>query len=344
MPTKKTILIISLGLLLLITVLARNIILPFVLAAIFAYIFNPVINYIVRKTKINRFLTVVIFFVILIGLLVYLSSWVTWQIINESSEITKEISNVASFSADHLKDLPEWTIAGQSFGVQSIVTGSLDAVTHTALRVQSSVVPIFSGALGYILKFLVFIVAFFYLLKDGSLMIEKVLGKLPKHYETETREIGKKINTALGGYLRGQLLLILIMASASSLVLSLMGVKYAIILGLVTGFFELIPFIGPVVAGGLAATVAFINGSNYFGFDPTTLAVFVILVYFVLRQLEDYFINPLVLGRLTRLHPLLVIFATLVGGTIAGPVGFVLGVPVAASGRILLEYFWVRAK
>lgn len=343
MLNKKTIIFITLGVILAIFVLARGTVFPFVLGAGFAYIFNPIIRFITRKTHIRRFWAIIIFFVIVVSLIVYFSTLFIFQLIREFGQLEKEVGNIASFSQESIKSLPVWTFAGQDYSLQSVVVSSLSSLSKTLSHIQSSTVPIFTGAFGYLIKVLVFIVALFYFLKDGHLMIEKVLRQLPESYEAEIREIGKRLNVVLGGYLRGQLLLVLIMSSASSLILIILGIKYAIVLGLLTGFLELIPFVGPIIATVLVAALAFFTGTNNFGFDPIFLATLVVIIYFTLRQLEDYFVMPQVLGRLMRLHPLLVIFSTLVGGAIAGPVGLIIGVPVVACSRVLLEYFWERS-
>jgi predicted PurR-regulated permease PerM len=149
-----------------------------------------------------------------------------------------------------------------------------------------------------------------------------------------------KVNLSLGGYLRGQILLVIIMSTATSIVLTILGVRFALVLGIITGFLELIPLIGPWIAGGLAALTAFLTGGNHFGLDPTSLALLIGLIYLSLRMLEDYLVIPQLLGRLTRLHPVIVLFAVLAGGSLAGALGFILAVPVAASLRVLLEYKW----
>jgi predicted PurR-regulated permease PerM len=262
--------------------------------------------------------------------------------LSESSQFTQEIGNINSFGIATFQKLPEWVIGGKSFGIKSLVANGLQSLVSSINQVEDSLLPIFTQIVGYTLKFLVFLVASFYLLKDGHAVIEKMFKKFPSKNATEIREVGRRINVVLGGYLRGQILLILIMGVTTSIILTLLGIKYALILGLITGFLELIPFVGPVIATTLVAGIAFITGENSLSLDPTKISLVVIVIYFTLRQLEDYFVIPQLLGRLTRLHPLLVLFSILTSGAIAGPIGFILGVPVAASARVLLEYYWEK--
>ncbi len=333
-------LIISAGL---VFYLSRDIMLPFILAAVFAYIFSPVVDFIQKKLKVRRIFAVIILYIILIGLISYSSFWIFSKISSEASEFKREIGNINSFGINAIKRLPEWEFGGRVFGLKTLVLGNLDSVVLYVSRIQASLIPIVSGVVAYSLKILVFIVASYYLLKDGKKMIEKVTSQFPHKSAKDIREVTHQINIALGGYLRGQILLIVIMATVSTIVLTILGIKYSLILGILTGFLELIPFIGPIVATAIVASIAFISGENHIGMDPTAISLLIIGIYFILRQLEDYFVVPQLLGRLTRLHPLVILFSILAGGAIAGPVGFIISVPIAASLRVLLEYYWRKS-
>lgn len=342
MISRKAILITTLITLILVFYLARDVMMPFVFALIFAYIFNPFVDRVQKKFKFHRVWGIFLLYILLSGFIVYFSIWTFNKILAESTQFTREIGSINSFGIATFQKLPEWVIGGKSFGVKTLVSNGLQSIVSTINEVEDSLIPIFTEILGYTLKFLVFLVASFYLLKDGNLILEKLINKFPKKNVKEIKEVAHRINIVLGGYLRGQLLLIIIMGTASSVFLTILGVKYAIILGIVTGFLELIPFVGPIVATAAVAGIAFITGENNFAFDSTTISIIIIVVYFTLRQLEDYFIIPQLLGRLTKIHPLLVLFSIITGGAIAGPVGFILGVPVVASARVLLEYYWEK--
>lgn len=343
MITRKNLIILLIISACLVFYLSRDIMLPFILAAVFAYIFSPVVDFIKKKLRIRRIFAIILLFIILIGLVSYSSFWVISKILAETLEFQKEIGNINSFGINAIKRLPEWEIGGHIFGLKTLILGNLDSVVLYVSQIQASLIPLVGGVLAYSLKILVFIVASYYLLKDGKKLLEKITSQFPHKSAKDVREVTHQINIALGGYLRGQLLLILIMATVSSIVLTVLGVKYSVILGVLTGFLELIPFIGPIVATAIVASIAFVSGENHLGLDPTTLSILIIGIYFILRQLEDYFVIPQLLGMLTRLHPLVILFSILAGGAIAGPVGFIISVPIAASLRVLLEYYWKKS-
>jgi len=317
---------------------------PFILAAGFAYIFNPVVRIISKKTRLSRFWSVIVLYQVLLVFISLVVFWTAKQILKETNQVAKDVSGLASYSQDTIESLPEWTIAGKSFGFQTLAVNSLNTFVTAAIEIQNSLFPILTGAVEFVVKLLLFIIASFYFLKDWPSIFEKLLKAFSPKVRAELKDLIFKINTAMGGYLRAQVVLIVLMGSISTIALSILGVKYALTLGILTGFLELIPFIGPISATALVAGVAFFTGDNNLGLTPAMLAFSIILIYFVLRQLEDYFVIPQLLGRMTKLHPLLVLFSIIVGGSLAGPIGFVFGVPVAATVRILLEYLWKHAK
>jgi len=136
----------------------------------------------------------------------------------------------------------------------------------------------------------------------------------------------------LSRYVRGQLLLIVIMSTiAYSFLHYAIGMKYALVIAIASGFLEIIPVLGPIAATTIATLVGFAQ------FDLTK-ALIIIAFYTGARWLEDYLIIPRVIGHAVELHPLVVIFAVLCGEVMAGALGMLIAIPVAASIKILLDF------
>ena len=141
-----------------------------------------------------------------------------------------------------------------------------------------------------------------------------------------------QIHRVLGRFLRGQLVLIVLMSTVTFAAVEwLFRLPYALWIGILTGVLEIIPLIGPITAGAIACTVGFAQGG------PNEAAALAIL-YFVLRQVEDQIVMPLVVGRAVHVHPLVTIFAVLTGEKIAGVLGMILAVPIAAAIKVVLDY------
>ena len=121
--------------------------------------------------------------------------------------------------------------------------------------------------------------------------------------------------------------------------LSILGVRFALIIAIFSGIDEIVPIIGPIVAASVAVVaVLFGGGSTTFPLSSIQTSIEIVIVYFLVRQIQDYFILPHVMGRITKLHPLIILFAVLAGGHIGGILGLLLAVPVAGVFKILLEF------
>jgi len=171
----------------------------------------------------------------------------------------------------------------------------------------------------------------FYLILDGQRFGRFALQFLDREQRADALRLGHRIHVVLGRWLRGQLLLIGLVAAVIYVILGpILHVPYALALALLTGILEIIPLVGPVIAAALAATVAY----SAHGTDTT---IVVLVVYFVVRQVEDQVVMPLVIGRAVHLHPVITIFAVLVGLGTWGILGGLLGVPVAAALNVTLH-------
>ena len=164
---------------------------------------------------------------------------------------------------------------------------------------------------------------------------------LPAALVAEVLHILGDTNVMLGRYIRGQLILVVLMSTVTTIGLTILGIPYSVLLGIMTGVLETIPFVGPITAGAIACLVA-LGHPNPFGWSQIAYVAVVAIMYTVLRHAEDYLVIPAVIGRAVRLHPAIVIFALLSGGAAFGLLGIVLAVPVAATLRLVLIY--VRAK
>ncbi len=304
---------------------------PFILAAILAYIINPLVDFLSRKVKLNRTFSVILVYFILLGIFVIGSVILTKRIVEESSELQSFVTRLVSTTNQQVQTLPDW--------IQPTVSDALTSVEKTGIVSASpSLLAIFPKAISGLVSFVIFLFSMFVFLKEGGSLMDKFLHLVPNDYKIEVEILIRKLNSAFGGYLRGQLFLVFFVSSVLFISLSILGVKFSLVLAIFSGLAEIVPFIGPIVAGAIASFVALNSQNSNFGLNPYQLLFAVIIVYFVLRQLEDYFVTPYVMGKITKLHPLIILFAVIAGGHTFGIMGLILAVPVAAFFRILLEF------
>lgn len=159
-----------------------------------------------------------------------------------------------------------------------------------------------------------------YLTLDPQLLYKALSYILPKQFAERVYKIGEKIEKRLGGWLIGQVFLMLIIGSASYIGLLLLGVRYALPLGIIAGFLEAIPTIGPTIA----AIPAFFVGFS----QAPVLGLLTILLAVIIQQFENHIIVPMVMKRVTGLHPVLTLIVLVVGGRYAGVMGMLFAIPI----------------
>ena len=184
-----------------------------------------------------------------------------------------------------------------------------------------------------LLSLLVCIVSSIYFMVDSRSVGRFFLRFVPEQSKTTAVNMIAQMNLMLSKYVLGQLVLIVLMSCVAGLFLTFLKVKYAVVIAILSGIFEIIPVLGPFIA----ISIAVIVGVSQYGIN---IALPIIVFYFVARQLEDYYVIPLIIGRAVELHALAVIFAVLVGETMAGALGMLIAIPVAASIKVILDTFY----
>lgn len=327
----RTIFFLFLGLLFLwFLYIERGILRPFILAGIFAYIFNPTVSFFSEKIKLPRTVATIIIYLIIIGIFVGTGVIVTQRITAESNDIRSYTNELLQAANTQISSYPDW--------IKPTIYDALINLKKSHFFTTNSLFSLFPKAISGIVGFLIFLFSGFYLLKEGRSGIDKMLSFVPKEYRIDVESIIHKINAIFGSYLRGQLLLVFIMSMFTFIALSIMGVRFALVLGIFSGFAEIVPVIGPILSASIAVLVILLTGTANFGLLPVNAALIVATIYFVLRHLEDYFIIPQIMGKITKLPPFIIFFAVIAGGHLWGILGLILAVPLAAIIKILLEY------
>lgn len=310
--------------------LERAVLTPFILAAIFAYIFNPVVNFFSHHLRLPRALSVLTIYLAIIAVVAMASLAFSSRIVEESMELKQEAVTITKTAKQQINSLPEW--------LKPTASDTLVNFEKGVFISYPSVISFVPKAFSRILSFIIFLFAAFYFLKEGRSMFDKLLNFVPNDYKVEADILIRRINSVLGSYLRGQIFLIFFVALTLFIALAILGVKFALILAVFSGFAEIVPIIGPIVAASVAALAAYIGGGSNFGLAPLQTALIVVVIYAVVRQIQDYLINPYVMGKITKLHPLIILFAVIAGEHIAGILGLVLAVPTAGVIKIIFEY------
>jgi predicted PurR-regulated permease PerM len=172
-----------------------------------------------------------------------------------------------------------------------------------------------------------------YLLIDLERFKANTLEMTPPKHREEFAFVSGQVGTALSSFVRGQLLVAIIVGAASSLGMWLIDLPFWLLIGIIAGFLNLIPFMGPVVGGALAVLVALLNGS-------VTQAIWAVVIMIAIQQVDNHVITPLVQRTRVNLSPLVIVLALIIGGTVAGLLGVLVAVPMTAAVRIIVGHIW----
>lgn len=274
---------------------------------------NPLVNAL-EKFKIPRSISALI---ILIGIL--------FTII---STIAALIPPIVDQTGAFLSQLPKLL---SQLGIQldqSLVSSQLGSIPQNVFRVISGV---FSNALAV---FVTLVISFYMILERRNLS-----GWLTRWFgdsEAVIEDLLVRIETKIGAWIRGQVILSLIIGTAVYIGLISLSIPYAVPLAIIAGLMESVPNIGPTVSMVPAAVVGFTISPLHGGA--------VILLYFLIQQFENNLIVPLVMRRAVGLNPLVVIISLMIGLSLGGPAGAVLSIPIVLIGEVLVPYFMNRSK
>ena len=303
----------------------RHIIFIIFISVIVALIANPAVDR-MQKRNIPRVVGASAFCLtalLVIGLLVYIVA----------PPLAKEVSQLTSQFPTYLEqvDFNDSIIQDQSLGYMSSepFQNILIEAGKFLKDATSNFVSVMLGLLGGILSAVLILVISFYFIVEEKGIEKFVENVIPYNLRPRALKIIKKTESQLGKWFVGQLVLGLIVGLLSFIGLSILGVPYALVLGIIAGTMELIPYIGPTLASIPAILIAFTVSP--------LLAILTLILYFLIQQFENYLIVPKVMERSVGLHPVIIIIAMLVGGQLAGILGVILAIPVTTIISIIFK-------
>lgn len=313
------------------------ILLPFVVGGIMAYLFDPLADRMEKRMK-RSYATALItlgFFSVLVALLAWLGPLLYTQLsqlITKVPTLMREMEILVREQGEPLFRSLNKLTNGHS---DNIPTNAGDVIERAFSMGGGMLLSVLAsgGALLNVLSLLLITpLVSFYLLRDWDYGVAKINRLLPLAYAPTIRSLAKEINRTLAGYLRGQLYVMLILAVFYVVLLSLLGLKFSLIIGVLAGFLVVVPYIGTLVSTALGLIVAY----SQFDFGIPFWAC--VGVFGVGQVLESQILTPQIVGDKVGLHPLWLLFGMLAGGVLLGFVGVLLAVPLTAVISVLVKF------
>lgn len=326
----------------------RTVVWNVLIAFLIAYLANPLLTWLERG-RVSRGLGVffvLLLFVALFALAGALLVTVSAQLIDLLARLPDQIGQLGVVIDRLFGWLGDRGIGNLADARERIT----EAVQTYVENLGQNLIPILQNALnstgtvfrqivsigGVVGQIVIILLLSIYLMMDYSRVNASLLRAFPRPWQPRVLELSGLLGTAVGGYVRGQLVIATFIGVFVFLGLTLLGIPSAAAIGFLAGAFNIVPYLGPVIGATPALLLALPLGG---------LKMLLVVVVFVLaNQIESNFLSPYVLGRTTDLHPVTVLVAILVGASLLGFVGALLAVPVVALGKLLLDKYYYPSR
>jgi predicted PurR-regulated permease PerM len=301
---------------------------PFLLAAVMAYICNPLVGWMEQK-RIPRTVAVLLTMLLLAGVIAGLVLILAPLVQHETQLFVERLPTTLDWFKSHA--LP-WLQAkfgvDASLDMEQVRTYLIAHLKNAGGLVEQLLPSLKSGGLalvGIAVNLLLVPVVFFYALRDWKNMLAQLEILIPRRWQIDTLQIAQEIDQVLSEFLRGQLSVMLLMATYYSIALHLSGLEFALPIGIVTGLLVFIPYLGMATGLSLAMLAAMMQ------FQSPGELVPVLIAFGIGQALEGTIVTPLLVGERIGLHPVVVIFALLAFGQLFGFFGVLLALPASAA-------------
>lgn len=301
---------------------------PFLIAIIISYVLNPIVRMLGGR-KVPRTMAVLLIYAVVLTSLSVILMNVIPMLVEQLEELGEHLPELALHTQQMVSRWDNGIFPGSIrmgmnnwfFQFENRLTSGISKFLD---NIGTTIGVVFNA---FIIPFLIF-----YMLKDIELIERLVLRYLPRSRRKSTITLLKEIDQALGNYVRGQLLVCVIIGVLAYIGYMIIGMPFALLLAGVVALCNIIPYLGPFLGAAPAIVMA------------TTISwkmvLFVLLVNMLCQTIESNVISPQVVGRSLHLHPMLIIFALLIGGEIAGVPGLILAVPFFAVMKVIIQHFY----
>ncbi|RZA08346.1 MAG: AI-2E family transporter [Proteobacteria bacterium] len=315
----------------------RVIYIPIFIAYFLAFLLNPIVRWFERRGfgRVGPiFLLLILFFAVLASFALFMVPKILVQV----RELFQRLPLLMDFLSDRIGPHSLKYFGYDVFAQWKDVLPTLapENTAYPAVGLLESVLAGTARALSAVLTVMMIPILTFYILKDYYVLNEKLLLLVPRRFLADVKEVMRRLSIVLGGLIRGQFLVCAILAAFYSVALSAVGVDMALLLGILSGLMNLVPFVGPLASLALTLFLAVLNGAQI------TQSIAIVGVYLVANLVDNTLLTPKIVGRTMVISPLTIILAFLAGGELLGFLGILLALPIIAMVKVLAGFLAER--
>ena len=307
----------------------------FSFALMLAYFFDPLYKFLLNK-KAPKVMAIIIVFGIIIALLILTIFFLIPSVINQLNILYKEIPNfIEKYENLILSIKPQLSKFINPADVEILLKENLSELQKSVLGFSQSIIIYLSNIVSSITFGIVIIpLILFYIMRDMLIFKENLYIFVSKKNKIKFKEALEEIDHIVSGFIRGRIIVCFIVGTLIGIGLYFLNLEFALIIGIVSGVFNFIPYLGPIV--GVILALIFALGS------PWWTLLMIVVLFVLVNQLEAIYLNPNILGKGLGLHPLTVILSILICGQLLGILGVLVAVPLAAILKVLAIRYLVQ--
>ncbi|HEL6694317.1 TPA: AI-2E family transporter [Listeria monocytogenes] len=321
-------------------VILKTVAAPIILAGISYYLFNPIIDWL-EKHKWKRGWAIALLYLVIIGLLILLFSFVIPAVKNQIVSLFKSFpgywdqitQKFDEFSRSSLFDQLKDKLNTNMSDIMKTLSTKGTSVINSAI---SSIGSIVGTVTEVVLAIVTTPLVLFYLLKDGKKLPDFLLKMLPVNGRAHTRQVLGEANHQISSYIRGQIIVSLCIGILLFIGYLIIGLPYALTLAIIAACTSIVPYLGPAIAITPAIIIAIVTSP--------WLLIKLIIVWCVVQLLEGKFISPQVMGKTLKVHPITILFVILVAGNLFGVLGVIFAVPGYAVLKVIVTHVFIWFK
>lgn len=314
----------------------RGIINPVIVAAIFAYVLHPAVDFLSSRTRLSYPFSVALVYTTSLLLLASILGLLTPVLINQIQAIELDLEGLVIYY-DQLTTTPI-SILGSTFLPGEFLPQLPTFSTDLLNPIMDNLFAIVEVVTKNFIWVLIVLVSMYYFILDGRKIQEGIVRLAPEMYHSDLVHLYEQLRHVWSDYLRSQLIFMFVVGLLDSIVWLAIGLPGAIILGFLTGITSFVHEIGAIVSGVLSVLAAFIGGSSIFGMSNFWFAVLVFILYMVLTGVKNIWIRPIIIGRHVHLHAGIVFVVVISALIFNGPLAAFLVVPVLVSVLVIGRY------
>lgn len=319
----------------------RSVLFAIILAAVMAYILNPLVNRLEMKGMKRTWAIVLIYFVI-VAILAILFIIVLPQTIQETTKFIRALPELLTRGVNSIVDFIDAqfghviSVGDLSDRVNTTIGESLGSIQDTIVNFAGSLSIYLGSLFTRFVGVFIFPIITFYFLQDKDKFSNLIVELIPRNRKQPVLALGRDIDVSLSQFVRGRLLMAVFVGVATTIFLFIVNIDFAIVIGMITMIADIIPYIGPLLGFVPAVLLAVMQGP----FEAIRVAIFFVLIQWV----ENNIIGPKLLGDSTGLHPFVVLLCLVIGGSLFGFLGMIFSVPVVAVILIVIKHYQVSKR